>query len=83
MDQASAKMSGRDPCCDQTGHHGGKSDMSCAQACATMCGVTVALASSSYSVVFVPTRADVPQTQIVSAHPYEPPGLKRPPKSIA
>jgi hypothetical protein len=83
MDQTGAKKAGGDPCCDQTGQHGGKSDMSCAQACATMCGVTVALASSSYGVVFVPTPADIPPARIVSSHPYQPPGLKRPPKSIA
>jgi hypothetical protein len=83
MDQTSDKKAGGDPCCGQTSHHGGKSDMSCAQACAMMCGVTAALASSSYGMVFVPTRADIPPVRIVSSHPYQPPGLKRPPKSIA
>ncbi|MBT9470785.1 MAG: hypothetical protein IV099_06330 [Phenylobacterium sp.] len=83
MDQAGVKTAGSDPCCDQTGQHGGKSDMSCAQACATMCGVTVALVSSPYGVVFLPMQADVPPMRIVSSHPYQPPGLKRPPKSIA
>lgn len=83
MDQAGAKKARGDPCCDQTSHHGGKSDMSCAQACATMCGVTVALTAVSYDVVFAPVPADVPPARIVSPHPYEPAGLKRPPKSIA
>jgi uncharacterized protein involved in copper resistance len=81
MHQAGSQKTG-DPCCDQTGQHGGKSDMSCAQACAAMCGVTAALASSSYGVVFLPVRAEIPPARIVSSHPYQPAGLKRPPKSI-
>jgi uncharacterized protein involved in copper resistance len=83
MDQAAANKTGVDPCCDQSSRHGGKSDMSCAQACAAMCGVPVALTAVSYDVVFAPVPADVPPARIVSPHPYEPPGLKRPPKSIA
>ena len=36
MGQDAAKKAGGDPCCDQISHHGGKSDMTCAQACAAM-----------------------------------------------
>lgn len=82
MDQAGTQK-GADPCCDQTSDHGGKRDMSCAQACAAMCGVTVALTAVSYDVVLAPVAADVPAARAVSPHPYKPPGLKRPPKSIA
>lgn len=83
MDQAGAKNAGGDPCCDPTGQHGQTTDMSCAQACATICGVAVALPSTVYGVEFTPMPAEVPSVRMVSSHPYEPPGLKRPPKSIA
>ena len=80
---AGVHTSGADPCCDHSGQQGKKADVVCAQACATSCGVAVALASSPYSVVFATTQAAVAPSRIGSPHPYEPPGLKRPPKSIA
>jgi hypothetical protein len=82
MEQAGTGKGG-DPCCDQSGHHGQKRDMACVQACAAMCAVAVSLTAAADDVVFAPRPADVPSARIVSPHPYEPPGLKRPPKSIA
>ncbi len=81
VDQAGAAKTNGDPCCDQAGHHGKQAG--CIQACAAMCSVTAALVSAPFSVVFTPMRVETPSARIVSSHPYEPPGLKRPPKSIA
>jgi hypothetical protein len=82
IDHLGDKTSVADPCCDHADRHGKKSDTSCAQACATTCGVAVALPSPLDGVAFAPARAAVPLARLVSLHPYEPPGLERPPKSM-
>lgn len=79
MDQSGAKTSGADPCCD----HGKKSGERCAQACALSCGVTATLTDFSDSLVFAPTSATLTPLLAVSRRSHEPPGLRRPPKSIA
>lgn len=81
MDQAGAKTTHDEPCCDRSAPHGKIAD--CVQACAAMCGVTAALVSAPLGVVFTPVRVELPAARIVSFQPYEPPGLRRPPKSIA
>jgi hypothetical protein len=83
MDQPGAKTSGADPCCDPADHHGKKSGERCVQACAAICGVSGALATSSAGLVFAPTPAILTPASAVSRHAHEPPGLRRPPKSIA
>ena len=83
MGDGSAQKAGGDPCCDHAGHHGKAADTSCAQACATNCVVAVLLASSPIGVTLRPLRADVPPARIIVPAPYEPPGLKRPPKLMA
>jgi hypothetical protein len=83
MDQTGGKTSGADPCCGHADHHGQKGDSSCAQACATTCGVAVALTTSFDSAVFAPTPATLTPAPAVARVPYEPAGLRRPPKSIA
>jgi hypothetical protein len=77
------QKSGADPCCGHSGQHGKTSDASCAQACAATCGVAVALAAPAFGVMFAPLRVEAPLARTVPQHPYEPPGLKRPPKSMA
>jgi hypothetical protein len=72
-----------DPCCDPAGHHGKKSDAGCAQACAAICGVVAALTPSSDSLIFAPTPAILTPASADSRQSHEPPGLRRPPKSIA
>ena len=83
MDHANAAKSGADPCCAHAGRHGKKAGMNCATACAASCGVAIALPGEPYDVALAPVRADVPTARIVSTHPFQPSGLKRPPKSIA
>lgn len=82
MDASSAQKTAATPCCDHSGQHGKKSDASCAQACAATCGVTVALTAPTFGVVFAPVLVETPLARTVPQHPYEPPGLKRPPKSM-
>jgi hypothetical protein len=83
MDQLRAKTTRADPCCDPADNHGKKSDAGCAQACAAICGVVAALTTSSDSLIFAPTPAILTPASAVSRHSHEPPGLRRPPKSIA
>jgi len=83
MDPANAAKSGADSCCDHAGQHGKKADTHCAKACAASCSVAIALPGGPYDVALAPMRADVPPPRSVSTHPYQPSGLKRPPKSIA
>ena len=83
MDASGVQKSAADPCCDHSGQPGKKSDASCAQACATTCGVAVALAAPAFGVMFAPLPVQAPLARTVPPHPYEPPGLKRPPKSMA
>jgi hypothetical protein len=83
MDQHGAKTSATDPCCDHADHHGKKSDASCAQACATTCGVTLALMGSPGGPIFAPSLATLTPRAAALPDPYEPAGLRRPPKSIA
>ena len=83
LDHANAAKSGGDPCCDHAGQHGKKADTHCAKACAASCSVAIALPGGPYDVALAPLRANVPPARTVSTHPYQPPGLKRPPKSIA
>ena len=83
MDASGVQKSGADPCCDHSGQPGKTSDASCAQACAATCGVAVALTAPAFGVMFAPLRVEAPLARTVPQHPYEPPGLKRPPKSMA
>lgn len=69
-----------DPCCD----HGTKHPMdqkSCALACAASCAVTAALAGPVVGSLPVFSTAQLAPARLAPAHPYEPAGLMRPPKS--
>lgn len=80
-DHSSAQKPVNDPCCDPLGNQKA-ADKSCAQACAATCGVVAALPTTPISIVFVSMPAIEATGPLVSAHPHEPSGLKRPPKSI-
>lgn len=82
MDQAAAQKDTADPCCD----HGAKHPMdqkSCALACATSCAVTAALPSPLVGSLLVFSAAQLTPARLAPAHPYEPAGLIRPPRSMA
>ena len=80
--EAAAQKSMADPCCD----HGAKHPMdqkSCALACAASCAVTAALPGPVVGSILVFSTAQLTPARLAPAHPYEPAGLIRPPKSMA
>lgn len=81
MDHSGAQKSVGDPCCDPSGHHK-TADKSCDQLCATACAVAIAMPTSPMTLNFVSRPAAEIPAPLVSANPFEPPGLKRPPRSI-
>lgn len=68
------------PCCD----HGKKTmdGKACAQACATMCGISAALPTANVYVAPRP-KASVVGERILPLKPRPPPRTERPPRSIA
>jgi hypothetical protein len=82
MAQSGAEKTTADPCCD----HGKSYKMdqkSCALACANACVVAPALPSALSSFVLLFAAAQLNPARTSAAHPFEPPGLIRPPKSMA
>lgn len=74
-----AAPSAPDPCCDHS-----KKTMdgkACAQACATMCGVTAAL-PTAYVYVAPRPKASVVAERVLPLKPRPPPRTERPPRSI-
>ncbi|MBB3893037.1 hypothetical protein GGQ61_003775 [Phenylobacterium haematophilum] len=69
-----------DPCCD----HGKKTmdSEACAQACATMCGISAALPTANVYVAPRP-KASVVAERVLPLKPRSPPRTERPPRSIA
>lgn len=81
MAQAGADKTPTDPCCDHGTSH--KMDQkSCALACANACVVAAALPSAQVSSLLLFSTAQLTPGRASTAHPYEPPGLIRPPKSM-
>ena len=82
MDQARVQKTAADPCC---GHGAGHpmDQKSCALACATSCAATAALPGPIVDSVLVFSAAKLTPARLASAHPYEPAGLIRPPRSMA
>ena len=78
MDGAGVKA----PNGDHSAKHSKTTGLGCAQACAGACAVTVALAPPLKTAAFASMQAEVPMLRAAVLHPYEPQGLKRPPKSI-
>ena len=82
MAEAAAQKAVADPCCD----HGAKHPMdqkSCALACAASCAVSAALPGPVVGSLLVFSTAQLMPARLAPAHPYEPAGLIRPPKSMA
>jgi hypothetical protein len=75
-----AAPSAPDPCCD----HGKKTmdGKACAQACATMCGISAALPTANVYVAPRP-KASVVAERVWPLKPRPPPRTERPPRSIA
>lgn len=71
------------PCCDQAAHIAEVAYKGCAAACAATCSVALPLANLPVGVILLRRQADVPPPRLVASHPHKPPGLKRPPKSMA
>jgi hypothetical protein len=74
-----------DPCCDpgsgkSAPHHDSKR---CAQACAAICGVSVALPGEVAIVALTELHARLAPAPSGPIHTHAPPGLKRPPKQDA
>lgn len=70
-----------DPCCDHSPSH--KMDQkSCALACANACAVAAALPGALTSSLLLFASAQLTPARLAPAHPYEPAGLIRPPKSM-
>lgn len=87
MDAAHVSANGKashDGCCDENGAPAKPaSGKACAQACATVCGVNVALPQAEFG---APLPAGSPVLEPAPAKAFlahAPPGLKRPPRSIA
>jgi hypothetical protein len=82
MDKAGVQKTSADPCCDHSAKHP-MDQKSCALACATSCAVTAALPGPLMGSVLVFSAAQLTPARLAPAHPYEPAGLIRPPRSMA
>ena len=82
LDQGGVHKTTADPCCDHSSKHT-MDQKSCALACATSCAVTAALPGPLMGSVLVFSAAQLTPARLAPAHPYEPAGLIRPPKSMA
>ncbi|WP_068875191.1 MULTISPECIES: hypothetical protein [unclassified Phenylobacterium] len=69
-----------DPCCDHSKET--MDSKACAQACATMCGISAALPSADVHVAPQP-KAAVVADRVLPLKARPPPRTERPPKSIA
>ena len=70
-------------CCDEGGAPAEHDSKSCAQACAAMCVASAALAADGPSAPTPVGRLFVEAMPLKALHAHAPPGLKRPPRSIA
>lgn len=74
-------MASQEPCCSP--QHMQTKKAGCAQKCAAACGFAVALNAPAFRFVAVSTHAVHAAARAGPVHPYRPPGLKRPPRSMA
>lgn len=72
-----------DPCCDPTGKSHKTSHGNCTGACSAACAGVLALPASLTIGAPAPARAPLDLPVLTSAQGLDPPGLERPPKSIA
>lgn len=82
MDQAGAQKATANPCCNHSAKHP-MDQKRCALACATSCAVAAALPTPLMGSVLVFSAAQLTPELLAPAHPYEPAGLVRPPRSMA
>ena len=66
--------------CDHSTKHNKAIDPGCAAACAAACAVTIALVPALKTAQLVTLQAEMPGPRAAVLHPFEPQGLKRPPK---
>lgn len=81
MDQAGVQPPSSDPCCDHSNKHP-MDQKSCALACANACAVAAAVPAALTSSLLLFSTAQLTPARMAPAHPYEPAGLIRPPKSM-
>lgn len=81
---AKADSQKADPCCDPAKDHSQTkhSKTDCAQACAAMCGIAVALPAAPPVLIARPERGAAPEARVASLKHHEPSRLERPPRSI-
>ena len=70
-------------CCDEHGKPAKHDNKACAQACATVCGVNVALPQAELGASLAAGGPVLEPVPAKAFHAHAPPGLKRPPRSIA
>lgn|SRR5579859_2240619 len=79
--QSSGQKATADPCCDHSAKHP-MDQKSCALACANTCAVAAAVPLVLTSSLLLFSTAQLTPARMAPAHPYEPAGLIRPPKSM-
>lgn len=79
--QSSGQKATADPCCDHSAKHP-MDQKSCALACANACAVAAAVPAALTSSLLLFSTAQLTPARMAPAHPYEPAGLIRPPKSM-
>lgn len=70
-------------CCDPDGAPANHDSQACAQACAAMCVTAVALVETAVQTPTLLGRPHVEATSPKAFHAHAPPGLKRPPRTLA
>ena len=83
MMDAAANAPAGDPCCDHAAQNGKKTGWSCAKACAAACAVASVVAPPFETDALTCVQAEVSSPPAAFPCPFEPKGLKRPPKSMA
>lgn len=82
-EHAGVHMTAADPCCDHGAKHPMEHSKSCALACAGPCAAIAALPGPVFGSRLAFSAAPLIPARSAPAHPYEPSGLMRPPKSMA
>lgn len=70
-------------CCDEQDAAPAHDDQACAQACAAMCVTATALSADVLQTLTPIGRSVVEAVPLKTYHAHPPPGLKRPPRSLA
>lgn len=70
-------------CCDEDAQSSDQDGAACAQDCAVMCGVSIALLDAGDVAIMGRDAAKLVPQAGRGIHPFAPPGLKRPPRTIA